>query len=51
MARKRKQGLYERVANYIFVMQKLLERMDKDGHLDEEKREVYIMGLRRHLVL
>jgi hypothetical protein len=37
-ARKRKQGLYEGVANYIFVMQNLLERMDKDEHLHEEER-------------
>ncbi len=38
MARRRKQGLNEGVANYIFVMQNLLERMDRDGHLDEEER-------------
>ena len=38
MVRKRKQGLYESVANYIFVIQKLLERMDKSGQIDEEER-------------
>jgi hypothetical protein len=36
--RKRRQGLYESVANYIFTMRNLLNRMDKDNHLDEEER-------------
>ena len=38
MVRKRKQGLYEGMANYIFVMMDMIERMDKDGHINEEER-------------
>jgi hypothetical protein len=38
LKRRPGKGLYEEVANFIFAMQNLLERMDKDGHLDEEKR-------------
>jgi len=36
--RRRKQGLYEGVANYIFVMRNLMGRMDKEGRICEIER-------------
>jgi len=43
---RRKQGLYESIANYIFIMRNLINRMDRDNHMNEEERvERFLEGM------